>query len=352
MSLLVIEAAALSHGRFQRHQDVVITEIMINPSAVADDSGEWFELYNPTADDLSLQGWNISDNDSESFLIPTLLVLPAGGYVVLGNNANESSNGGVTLDFEYGSSMFLSNSADELIVLDETSVEIDRVAWDSTFVIPEGASLSLEDVTADNALVESWCISGTAFGNGDLGTPGGENVCAPPVLNATNVTIMEIQAGYVCRSLSSFDTLYRLTVTVRLLRRRKTHSSSRHSRVKPFVPLVLSRLSTATRSTSRIQLAMATTPLLTRSSSSRRSIQVSPWAILSRSWEKSGNSFREERPRATNRPLRFSTTLKSPLNLQEIRSPLRCSLAWVVARFPLKACWTVSTFGRVSRRCV
>ena len=44
--------------------DVVINEIMQNPSAVSDANGEWFELYNNTNGSIDINGWTISDNDS------------------------------------------------------------------------------------------------------------------------------------------------------------------------------------------------------------------------------------------------------------------------------------------------
>ena len=42
--------------------DVVINEIMQNPSAVGDTDGEWFELYNPTGSDIDIEGWTIADH--------------------------------------------------------------------------------------------------------------------------------------------------------------------------------------------------------------------------------------------------------------------------------------------------
>ena len=36
--------------------EIIITEIMNNPSSVADENGEWFEVYNNTSDELVLDG--------------------------------------------------------------------------------------------------------------------------------------------------------------------------------------------------------------------------------------------------------------------------------------------------------
>ncbi len=161
--------------------DIIITEIMQNPAAVSDGSGEWFELYNSTDADIDLNGWTIADNDSDSHVINngSPLVIPAGAYLVLGNNADSNTNGGAPVAYSYGSDMFLSNSSDELIVLDGGLTEVDRVEWDNgaTFPDPTGASMSLAALNLDNALGENWCTSVTPFGIGDRGTPGSENSC-------------------------------------------------------------------------------------------------------------------------------------------------------------------------------
>ncbi len=162
--------------------ELVIHEIMQNPSAVADADGEWFELYNPGADAIDIDGWTIQDNDSDSHLIDNggPLVVAAGGFVVLASNADAGTNGGVTVDYEY-SSFILANGADEVVLLDAALNEIDRVEYDGgpNFPDPTGATMALRDPALDNNLGASWCESRTPFGAGDLGTPGEANDCVP-----------------------------------------------------------------------------------------------------------------------------------------------------------------------------
>ena len=128
--------------------EIVINEIMQNPNAVFDSAGEWFELYNAGNSSVDINGWTVADNDSDSFVIINggPLLIPAGGYLVLGNNANSGTNGGATVDYQY-SGMFLSNSADEVVLFDGSLAEIDRVEYDggTTFPDPTGASMSLEN---------------------------------------------------------------------------------------------------------------------------------------------------------------------------------------------------------------
>jgi predicted extracellular nuclease len=178
--------------------EVVINEIMQNPSAVADSDGEWFELYNSTGSSIDINGWTIRDEDFDSHVIDNggPLNIPAGGFLVLARNANTSTNGGVIADYEY-IDIALANSSDELVLIDTDTNEIDRVEWDdgATFPDPNGASMALKDPALDNNDGTNWCIAVTPYGDGDLGTPGLANDCDVTVPEAS---IPEIQgAGHI-----------------------------------------------------------------------------------------------------------------------------------------------------------
>ncbi|MHC5109336.1 MAG: lamin tail domain-containing protein [Planctomycetota bacterium] len=172
---------------------LVINEIMQNPSAVADSAGEYFELFNPTGSPIDINGWTIADNDFDSHVIDSIngtTVVPAGGYLVLGVNADQGVNGGAPVDYAY-SGMFLSNGADEVVLLDVTGGEIDRVEYDGgpLFPDPTGASMALKDPGLDNNVGENWCESPNPFGDGDNGTPGAANDCPLIVTGACCNTI-------------------------------------------------------------------------------------------------------------------------------------------------------------------
>jgi predicted extracellular nuclease len=174
--------------------DITVNEIMQNPDAVFDSDGEWFEVYNPTGSAVDINGWTIKDNDFDSHVIANggPLLVPAGDYIVLGRNADFNTNGGVTVAYQY-TGFFLGNSADEVILLDASLVEIDRVEYDggATFPDPTGASMSLLDPSLDNNVGANWCESDTPFGDGDHGTPGSANSCTPTA--PVPLTIMQIQ---------------------------------------------------------------------------------------------------------------------------------------------------------------
>ena len=46
------------------------------------------------------------------------LVIPAGGYLVLGNDGNAAGNGGVATDYVYGSEFFLSSLKSDVAFID------------------------------------------------------------------------------------------------------------------------------------------------------------------------------------------------------------------------------------------
>ncbi len=161
--------------------DVIITEIMINPSAVTDANGEWFELFNILSETVDIRGWTIEDESGKTHTIPDTdpILIPAGTFLVLGNNSEASSNGGVSVDHQY-TAITLNNGGDTLLVFDVNGEEIDRVDYGTgSFTVPTGGSLNLDPDgfgLNDNDDGANWCASTTPIGTGlDSGTPGSPN---------------------------------------------------------------------------------------------------------------------------------------------------------------------------------
>jgi hypothetical protein len=158
---------------------VVISEIHRDPAAVPDSLGEWVEFHNPGSEPIDLLGWTLRDDDWDDFRIDEHVVIPAGGYVVIGKVSDPRRNGGAVEAHSYGTRMFLYNAADEIALIDPEGIVVDRVVWNGSngFPLVPGASMSLRDPGLDNAVSSAWCASVTPFGLGDRGTPGAPNVC-------------------------------------------------------------------------------------------------------------------------------------------------------------------------------
>ena len=157
--------------------DLVITEIMQNPSALSDAVGEYFEAINVSDTDVDLFGVLIRDDGTDDFRIEESIVVPAGGYAIFARS-DDANNGGIGATVVY-ETFFLGNGDDEVVLENWRGVEIDRVNYDNgdTFPDPSGVSMQFGgdprvDGNNDGAL---WCESTSAYGAGDLGTPGADN---------------------------------------------------------------------------------------------------------------------------------------------------------------------------------
>ena len=162
--------------------DIIITEIMQNPSTVSDAKGEYFEVFNATSADIDLNNWSISDEGSDSHLITNAepVVIKAQSYFVFGRNGDSTQNGGYEPDYVY-SSFQLTNSDDEIVLKNPSGLVIDAVAYnESAFPDPTGASMEFAGQSAtENDNGANWEASTSMFGVGDFGTPGEINSNVP-----------------------------------------------------------------------------------------------------------------------------------------------------------------------------
>jgi endonuclease I len=157
--------------------NIIINEIMQNPSAVGDNEGEWFEIYNNSDEEIDLNGLTIKDNDTDSHLITEETLIAPYFFAVLGRNADTTTNGGVLLNYEY-SGISLANGADEILLIDPYGNTVDSVAYDggSTFPDPNGATMALLELNLDNTVGSNWVeYDSLTYGDGDYGTPGEPN---------------------------------------------------------------------------------------------------------------------------------------------------------------------------------
>jgi hypothetical protein len=153
-------------------QEVIFSEVMKNPVAVADADGEWLELTNTGTQALSLQGCELA-RDGSGFTIGSALALEPGASVTLAS----SDAPGFTPDYTW-SSLTLPNSGSFALTLSCGGTVMDSVVIDPSLT-PNAAGTSLSLSAAahsaegnDDAL--NWCDAIAAYGT-DLGTPGQPN---------------------------------------------------------------------------------------------------------------------------------------------------------------------------------
>ncbi|HEX6042757.1 DNA/RNA non-specific endonuclease [Longimicrobium sp.] len=168
---------------------LVINEIMPNPAGVADELGEWFEIYNAGSTPVDLRDYRIASNNDAVHVINQSVVVPAGGYAVLARNGDPGVNGGVTAHYSYAHQTFnLNNSGTDWLALRAPDgATLDSVSW-GTSSPPNGASRGVINPALDNTLMSgtgaNWSTQTSVYGLGDKGTPGAANdggtVTPPP----------------------------------------------------------------------------------------------------------------------------------------------------------------------------
>jgi len=155
--------------------DLVFSEFMANPDAVGDEVGEWFELVSTGSFDLNgIVAGNDPASPKINLVDDNCLAVGPGDRLLFARSTDPAVNGGLpTPDFTF--SFGLSNGGADLFVGIGDTV-IDTITWTgsgtgkSTSVDPTLESAAANDDEAN------WCEGKTAYGAGDLGTPGAANL--------------------------------------------------------------------------------------------------------------------------------------------------------------------------------
>jgi hypothetical protein len=156
--------------------DLVITEIMPNPTQVNQYRGEYIEVYNNSGFDVDLNGLIFNSSNEAGFTIGESLIITDGSYIALGAESDSSLNGGMTtISFEYNYNTFAFGNY-EVITISDGSTTFDSVSYGiNTHPVVAGKSMILDNdklTTIGNDTGGNWCPSSTDIGLGDLGTPG------------------------------------------------------------------------------------------------------------------------------------------------------------------------------------
>ncbi len=160
---------------------LVITEIMTNPKLVADDLGEWFEIYNTTNAPITLNGLVIQTGTAKPITHavagPDPIVLGPKSYGILAVSADATANGGLPKPLYVYGKIVLSSTAATLSIR-SAGVLLDAVTYGTGWPLVTGKSLSLDAtvLTADvNDEKGAWCKAQAIYGLGDFGSPGKAN---------------------------------------------------------------------------------------------------------------------------------------------------------------------------------
>ncbi len=153
--------------------DLTITEIMPDPTAAGDATGEWFEVRVNRDVDINDLGIARATGTPTVLASATCVRATAGTYLVFAKSNVPGTNGGI--DGVDGTFTFdLANGGGTVRVLMGTT-ELDTATWAS---VRPGRSTQLDMglvLPTDNDLSTNFCDGTVAYGAGDLGTPGLEN---------------------------------------------------------------------------------------------------------------------------------------------------------------------------------
>lgn len=179
---LAIPLNAMPQKAMALAQNVVVNEIMQNPSGSDVSSSEWIELYNPTSEQIDISDWRVNDTagaDTTDYVFPANTFI--GGGELLVKYGNEL---GITLD----------NSANTLtLTSDDVIPYIDSVSYTNS---SDGSSWGRKKDGDDTDVLSTDFVQ--FDGSNGVPTPGAKNVplilsvTTPPgatVTNGSTVTI-------------------------------------------------------------------------------------------------------------------------------------------------------------------
>ena len=149
--------------------NILISEIMADPSQVSNSTGEWFEAFNASPVAVDVNGWTIQVGTND-IVIDNGGPLPIGSgqFFVFAANGDPAANGGLVADYATGP-LGLANTGTTIAILDDSGTEIDSVAYGPG---TPGASINLVRSPDGSDTGLDTYVSTLVYGDGDLGTPG------------------------------------------------------------------------------------------------------------------------------------------------------------------------------------
>jgi hypothetical protein len=173
---------------------LVINEVMVNPAGLVseDQASEWIELYNAGTREVDLQNLVIADSAASGrrpyHVIASSVVIPPGGYVVLGGSTNIVTNKGVPVDYSWGGAVSMASSLDAIklaVPVGNDTLTLDRTQYASAAISAQnGVSRELKNPALDNSNMDgsNWAdaLVTAVYGLGGRGTPKAQNSTYTP----------------------------------------------------------------------------------------------------------------------------------------------------------------------------
>ncbi|MAJ44415.1 MAG: hypothetical protein CMF96_06700 [Candidatus Marinimicrobia bacterium] len=155
-----------------QYSELIINEINYNSNSNTD-SGDWFEIYNPTSQALNISNYIFKDEDNDhQFAFPQGTSINPNDYLVVCKDSVQFTSQfpnitNLICGFDFG----LSGNSDWVRIFNSEGILLDAVNYDDEEPWPSeadgnGATLELIEFSSDNALPESWSASN------NYGTPG------------------------------------------------------------------------------------------------------------------------------------------------------------------------------------
>ncbi len=170
----------LAFDRFVSHGQLDIAELMPQPHATLGTAGEWIEVANVTNAEIDLAGWTLETTKGSHVITAgpgQQTVVAPGDVLVLGATKDTTANGGVQVDYAWGSALTL-DDATSFVSIFRSGYSIDY-SWASSIegesqVRDAGRFVSKGDPagTTPHGLT---CVGTTLFGEPALaqkGSPG------------------------------------------------------------------------------------------------------------------------------------------------------------------------------------
>lgn len=181
-----------SANAFAFNTDIVINEVMYHPrplnqSPFTADLEEWIELYNRGGAPVALTGWSFSDGVNFDF--PAGTTIPAGGHLVVSNNAAalQTKWPAVASRIIGNFSGAIGNRGERLQLNDANGNPVNEVTFANDQPWPiaangAGSSMELRNPRADNNRPEAWSAS-DELARGSWQTYSFDAVASPSVSN-------------------------------------------------------------------------------------------------------------------------------------------------------------------------